>query len=48
MRINNEDADYLGTITVDEEYIIRIEIKEIERECFDKIKDVPYANIVVK
>ena len=48
VRINNEDADYLGTITVDEEYIIRIEIKEIERECFDKIKDVPYANIVVK
>ena len=48
VRINNEDADYLGTVTVDEEYIIRIEIKEIERKCFDKIKDVPYANIVVK
>lgn len=46
--INNEDADYLGTVTVDEEYIIRIEIKEIERKYFDKIKDVPYANIVAK
>lgn len=48
VRINNEDADYLGTVTVDEEYNIQIEIKEIERKCFDKIKDVPYANIVAK
>lgn len=48
MRVNNEETDYLGTLTVDEENIIRIEIKEVERKCFDKIKDVPHTNIVVK
>lgn len=48
VRINNEDTDCLGTFTVDEEYVIRIEIKEIERKCFDKVKDIPYTNIVVK
>lgn len=46
--INTEETDYLGTLTVDEEYTIRIEVKEVERKCFDKIKDVPYVNIVVK
>ena len=40
-RVNNEKTDYLGTLTVDEEYTIRIEIKEVERKCFDKIKDAP-------
>lgn len=48
MRINTEETDYLGTLTVDEEYTIRIEVKEVERKCFDEIKDVPYVNIVVK
>lgn len=47
-RVNNEETDYLGTLTVDEEYTIRIEVKEVERKCFDKIKDVPYTNIVVR
>ncbi|MDD6000012.1 MAG: hypothetical protein PUC55_09985, partial [Lachnospiraceae bacterium] len=46
--INTEETDYLGTLTVDEEYTIRIEVKEVERKCFDGIKDVPYVNIVVK
>lgn len=46
-RVNNEETDYLGTLTVDEEYTIRIEIKEVERKCFDKIKDAPYTNIVI-
>ena len=46
-RVNNEKTDYLGTLTVDEEYTIRIEIKEVERKCFDKIKDAPYTNIVI-
>lgn len=46
--INTEETDYLGTLTVDEEYTIRIEVKEVERKCFDEIKDVPYVNIVVK
>ena len=44
-RVNNEETDYLGTLTVDEEYTIRIEIKEVERKCFDKIKDAPYKAV---
>ena len=28
-RVNNEKTDYLGTLTVDEEYTIRIEIKKL-------------------
>ena len=31
-RVNNEETDYLGTLTVDEECTIRIEIKEVENE----------------
>ena len=46
--INTEETDYLGTLTVDEEYTILIEVKEVERKCFDEIKNVPYVNIVVK
>lgn len=48
VRVNNEESDYMGTLTVDEEYTIRIEIKEVERKCFDKIKDISYINIVAE
>ena len=48
VRINGEEVDYLSALEINEEYIIRITIDEVERNCYDRIKEESQINIVVK
>lgn len=48
VRINGEEVDYLSALVVDEECIIRITIKEVERKIYDKVRNAPFVNVVVK
>lgn len=48
VRINGEEVDYLSALEMNEEYIIRIAIDEVDRNGYDWIKEESQINIVVK
>lgn len=48
VRINDEEVDYISSLVVNEEFITRIAIKEVERQVLDRVKNETLVNIVVR
>lgn len=48
VRINNEEVNYLSSFELDDEYITRVTINEVERKVYDRIKKEIDVKIVIK
>ena len=46
--MNDETVDYLASFKIDGEYLTNIEVKNVDRNVFNKLSDLVSINIVVK
>lgn len=48
LRINDEEVNYFSSFILDDQYITRVTINEVERKVYDRIKEEKDVKIVIK